>query len=149
MNEEIENILYREDISLADRKTRALAFLIDDFLISLVVYLSFSHMFTANMNNEELIEVVKSILFEIIFLKILYQTFFVMKYGATIGKVVMKIRVIEISTLKNPNILVALNRAIFRIISHIFYGLGFLWGMFDSAYQTWHDKTARTLVINA
>lgn len=148
MNEEIENILYREDISLADRKNRAMAFFIDDFLISLVIYLSFSNMFTANMNNEELIEVIKSILFEIVFLKILYQTFFVMKYGATIGKVVMKIRVIDINTLENPNILVALNRAIFRIISHVFYGLGFLWGMFDPARQTWHDKTAKTLVTN-
>jgi uncharacterized RDD family membrane protein YckC len=71
-----------------------------------------------------------------------------MQYGATLGKIAMKIRVIEIKTLQNPSIVSALNRAIFRIISEMLLYLGFLWGMFDPARQTWHDKTARTLVVN-
>jgi uncharacterized RDD family membrane protein YckC len=60
----------------------------------------------------------------------------------------MKIRVIDIQNLSNPNVLVALNRAIFRIISEMLFYLGFLWGMMDPNRQTWHDKTARTLVVN-
>lgn len=75
--------------------------------------------------------------------------FFVMQYGATIGKIMMKIKVIEISTLDNPSWLSALNRGIFRVISEMFLYLGFLWGMMDPARQTWHDKTAKTLVVDA
>ncbi|MDQ7059804.1 MAG: RDD family protein [Sulfurimonas sp.] len=71
-----------------------------------------------------------------------------MQYGASIGKIVMKIRVIEIKVLNNPNVLVALNRAIFRILSEMLFYLGFLWGMLDPSRQTWHDKTAKTLVVN-
>ena len=82
-------------------------------------------------------------------MKIVYQTFFVMQYGATLGKLAVKIKVIEIATLTNPNILSSLNRAIFRIVSEMLFYLGFLWGMMDPARQTWHDKTAKTLVVDA
>ena len=81
-------------------------------------------------------------------MKIIYQTFFVMNYGATIGKLVMKIRVIEIKTLQFPSVISSLNRAIFRVISEMLFYLGFLWGMMDKSRQSWHDKTAKTLVVN-
>lgn len=149
MNEEIENILHREDIQLASIPKRAMAFLIDDFLISLIIVFSFPEIATPNLTNEQILELVQSILFEIILIKIFYQTFFIMQYGATIGKLAMKIRVIEVKTLQNPNVLSSLNRAIFKIISLMAYGLGYLWGVFDPARQAWHDKTAKTLVVNA
>lgn len=98
---------------------------------------------------EALVEVTNSYVLEYIAIKIIYQTFFLMQYGATLGKIAMKIRVIEIATLDNPNILVALNRAIFRIISEMLFYLGFLWALFDPACQGLHDKTAKTLVIDA
>ena len=60
----------------------------------------------------------------------------------------MKIKVVEIKTLDNPNVLVALNRGIFRVISEMIFYLGFLWGMLDKSRQTWHDKTAKTMVVN-
>ncbi|MEA3523919.1 MAG: RDD family protein, partial [Campylobacterota bacterium] len=77
-----------------------------------------------------------------------YQTFFVMHYGATLGKILMKIQIIEIQTLSHPSLIVSFNRAVFRIISEMLFYLGFLWGSFDPLRQTWHDKTARTLVVN-
>jgi uncharacterized RDD family membrane protein YckC len=49
----------------------------------------------------------------------------------------------------NPSFLISLNRAIFRIISEMLFYLGFVWGAMDAMRQTWHDKTARTLVVNA
>ena len=82
-------------------------------------------------------------------MKIIYQAFFTMQYGASIGKIAMKIRVIEIQTLDNPNVLSSLNRAIFRVVSEMLFYLGFLWGMLNPAKQTWHDNTAKTLVVNA
>jgi len=72
-----------------------------------------------------------------------------MQYGASLGKIAMKIRVIEIETLQKPNVIVSLNRAIVRVISEMFFYLGFIWGMMDPSKQTWHDKSAKTLVVDA
>lgn len=149
MNEEIENILHREGITLADIKKRSLAFFIDEMLLSLLLILALGDSFSGAKNIEEVIALTNQFVFEYMAMKIIYQAFFVMQYGATLGKIAMKIRVIEIQTLQNPNVLVSLNRSIFRIISEMLFYLGFLWGIFDPAKQTWHDKTAKTLVINA
>lgn len=98
---------------------------------------------------EEIIYVTNSFVLEYLFVKIVYQAFFTMQYGASIGKLLMKIKVIEIRTLSNPSVLSSLNRAIFRIVSEMLFYLGFIWGMMQESRQTWHDKTAKTLVINA
>lgn len=149
MNEEIENILHREDITLADIKKRSLAFFIDELLLSFLLVFSLWDSFVNATTVEELISLTNNFVFEYMLIKIIYQTFFVMQYGASLGKLAMKIRVIEIRTLQNPTFASSLNRAIFRIISEMLFYLGFLWGMLDSSRQTWHDKTAKTLVVNA
>lgn len=149
MNEEIESILHREGFTLADTKKRAMAFFIDEMLLSFLLILALYDNFSSATNIEEWINLTNQFVLEFMMMKIVYQAFFVMRYGATIGKIVMKIKVIEIRTLDNPNVLSSLNRAIFRVISEMFLYLGFLWGMMDPARQTWHDKTAKTLVIDA
>lgn len=149
MNEEIQNALHREDITLADTKKRAMAFFIDEMLLSFILIFALWDSFVAAQTMEEVINLTNMFVLEYMSMKIIYQAFFVMQYGATIGKIVMKIRVIEIKTLQNPNVLVSLNRAIFRIVSEMFFYLGFLWGMLNPTRQTWHDKTASTLVVNA
>lgn len=148
MNEEIENILHRENITLADKGKRATAFFIDEVLLSLLLLIALWESFSQATTTEEIILLTNSVVLEYMALKIIYQSFFIMQYGASIGKIVMKIKVIEIQTLQNPNVLVALNRAIFRVLSEMFFYLGFIWGMMDPARQTWHDKTAKTLVVN-
>jgi len=149
LNEEIEKILHREDITLATPAKRSVAFFIDEMLLSFILILAMWHSFVDANTMEELINVTNSFVMEYIAIKIIYQSFFIMQYGATIGKITMKIRIIEIATLDNPNVLVALNRAIFRVISEMLFYLGFLWALLDPARQGWHDKTAKTLVINA
>ena len=149
MNEEIEKILHREDITLASIKSRSMAFFIDEMLLSFLLIVAMWDSFSTAPTVEDIIILTNNFILEYIFMKIVYQAFFVMQYGATIGKLAMKIRVIDIQTLSNPNVVASLNRAIFRIISEMFFYLGFLWGMMDPARQTWHDKTARTLVVNA
>jgi uncharacterized RDD family membrane protein YckC len=149
MNEEIENKLYNEDLTLADTKKRAVAFLIDELLLSFILILSLSDSFANAKTMEEMIHLTNSFVMEYIAIKIIYQAFFVMQYGASLGKIVMKIRVIEIATMQKPSVLSALNRAIFRIISEMLFYLGFLWGLLDPMRQTWHDKTAKTLVVDA
>ena len=148
MNEEIENVLHREGFVLASIKKRAMAFFFDEMLLSFLLIIAMSDSFSNAKTVEEMIILTNNFMFEYLMMKIVYQTFFVMQYGATLGKIAMKIRVIEIATLQNPSFLCSLNRAIFRVISEMLFYLGFLWGMMDPARQTWHDKTAKTLVIN-
>jgi uncharacterized RDD family membrane protein YckC len=61
----------------------------------------------------------------------------------------MKIRIIELSTLSNPSFLSAFNRSVFRVVSEILFYLGFIWAMLDPYRRSWHDRTGKTLVINA
>ncbi|MEA3371899.1 MAG: RDD family protein [Campylobacterota bacterium] len=149
MNEEIQNILHREDMTLAPVKKRAMAFFIDEILLSFLLIIALWDSFTTAETMEEMINLTNTFVLEYMAMKIIYQAFFVMQYGASIGKIVMKIRVVEIKTLDNPNVISALNRAIFRVISEMLFYLGFLWGMLSQTRQTWHDNTAKTLVVNA
>ena len=148
MNEEIEKILYREEISLASIQKRSMAFFIDEMLLSLLLIIALWDSFKVAVTVEDMIMLTNTFVLEYMAMKIIYQTFFVMNYGATIGKLVMKIRVVEIKTLQFPSIISSLNRAIFRVISEMLFYLGFLWGMMDKSRQSWHDKTAKTLVVN-
>ena len=148
MNEEIENILHREEITLADIKKRSIAFFIDEMLLSFLLIVALWDSFVGAKTVEEMINITNMFVLEYMAMKIFYQAFFVMQYGASIGKIIMKIRVIEVKTLQNPSVISALNRGIFRVISEMLFYLGFLWGMMDPSRQAWHDKTAKTLVVN-
>lgn len=149
MNDEIENALHREGMNLASIKKRSMAFLIDEMLLSLILLIALWDQFSSGLNLEETIILTNTFVLEYMLMKIIYQAFFVMHYGASIGKLIMKIKVIEIKTLENPNVLSALNRGIFRVISELIFYLGFLWGMLSPSRQAWHDITAKTLVVDA
>ena len=148
MNEEIENILHREGIVLASNKKRAMAFFIDEMLLSFLLVIALWDSFAQAVTMEQMINITNTFVLEYMLMKIIYQAFFVMQYGASIGKIVMKIRVIELGSIQTPNVIIALNRAIFRVISELLFYLGFLWGLLNPERQTWHDKTAKTLVVN-
>jgi len=149
MKEEIENLLHREDLKLASISKRATAFFIDELLLSMILLAVLWDSFAQLTTLEESIAFTNSFVFEYMVMKILYQSIFVHMYSATLGKMVVKIRVIEIRILSNPSIPSALNRAVFRVISELLFYLGFLWGMLTPERQTWHDLSAKTLVINA
>lgn len=149
MNEEIEERLQRENLQLAKNSKRAFAFFIDEMLLSFILMIALWDSFEKAANIEELLEVTNMFVLEYMALKIIYQAFFIMQYGASLGKIAMKIRVIEIRTLQTPNVISSLNRAIFRVISEMIMYLGFLWGLLDPKRQAWHDKTAQTLVVDA
>lgn len=125
-----------------------MAFFIDEMLLSFLLIVALWDSFKVAVTVEDVINLTNTFVLEYMAMKIIYQTFFVMQYGATIGKIIMKIRVIEIKTLNFPSIISSLNRAIFRVVSEMLFYLGFIWGMMDKSRQSWHDKTAKTLVVN-
>jgi len=148
VNEEIEQKLHSEGITLASTKKRSMAFFIDEMLLSFLLIIALGDSFFQAKTVEEMIILTNQFLLEFIAIKIFYQAFFVMKYGATLGKIAMKIRIVEVNTLQTPNVIVALNRSIIRIISEMMFYLGYIWGMMDPNRQAWHDKSAKTLVVD-
>ena len=148
MDEKLDSLLEREHLTLASIRQRTAAFGIDEVLLSLILMVILWGPITKAATLEDMIALTNSFLLEYMSIKIVYQTFFTMQYGATIGKIIMKIRVIEIATLSNPSFLSAFNRSVFRIISEILFYLGFVWAMLDPYRRSWHDRSGRTLVIN-
>jgi uncharacterized RDD family membrane protein YckC len=149
MNDEIDGLLHREGLKLSSIQSRAAALGIDELLLSLILLVILWDSISTATTAEAMISVINTFFLEYMVIKIVYQTFFTMQYGASIGKIVMKIRVIEIKTLSNPTFVSSFNRSVFRIISETFFYLGFVWGMLNPYRRTLHDLTARTLVVDA
>lgn len=148
---DIDTFLHREGLHKAQISKRAYAFLIDSiFLVILALVINYD-LFTSltPMSSEEDFLFVQTEILKIYLpMAFIYQWFFVALYGATLGKMVMKIRIIDLQTGDTPSVLVALNRSVVRIVSELVMNLGFLWAMLDPNKQGWHDKSARTLVID-
>jgi len=149
MNEEIHNLLEMHQLTLASIFKRFIAFIIDDFLMSVVFIFIIWNDFQKATSSIQMINIMDSYMLVYMLLKIIYQTLFVYMYGATLGKMVMKIKIIEIKTLQKPSLIASFNRAVFRMVSEMIFYLGFLWGVLNPTRQTWHDVTAKTLVIDA
>jgi uncharacterized RDD family membrane protein YckC len=78
----------------------------------------------------------------------LYFSFFEGLYGATIGKLILRMRVI--SSEGDPcSLLQAFDRSVLRIIDGIFFGLVAWINMKPPLYQRLGDKRAGTLVVSA
>ncbi len=148
MNEEIYRLLDREQLFLSSKQKRVSAYLIDELILSVIWLTIIWDAFTGLDSIEEKVLLINSYVLEFMLLKVIYHTFFVMQYAASPGKIFMKIRVLELSTLSTPSFFCALNRASFRILSEAMLYMGFVWGLLDPARQTWHDKTARTVVVD-
>lgn len=79
---------------------------------------------------------------------ILYETILVSQWnGYTVGKKIMGIRVV--SQNGGPvDWVKAFARSVSKILSGMFFGLGYLWMLWDDNSQTWHDKLAETYVVD-
>jgi len=148
-DEQIIERFERENITLATIKRRAFAYTVDEVLISILLTIIFFGKIPQDATYEQTLNLLNSLFSYVILLKIIYQTFFVWYYGATPGKIVFKIRVISTIDLENPSLIYSLNRAIVRIISESLFYVGFLWALTNPKRETWHDKVAKTLVVNA
>jgi uncharacterized RDD family membrane protein YckC len=148
-NDELIEKFESENITLASLQKRGLAYLIDEILISVLFAVIYLDQIPDTMNTEEMIGAINGLFGYVIILKVIYQTYFVWMYGATLGKIAMKIRVISTADLENPSLILSLSRAAFRIISESIFYLGFIWAYLNPKRETWHDRVANTLVINA
>ena len=69
--------------------------------------------------------------------------------GATPGKIALGVRVVDAATGQQPSLPRLVLRFVAYFVSAFPLYLGFLWIAFDRRKQGWHDKIARTIVINS
>lgn len=70
------------------------------------------------------------------------------KYGATVGKKAMNLRVQNQTTGKNLTLIEAILREIVgKFLSAIALLLGYFWMLWDPNKQTWHDKLGKSFVV--
>lgn len=148
MDETIEALLKRHGLALASIPKRGVAFIVDEFLLSMIFMVMLWDTISQADTFESFLFITNAYTLEYLGVKILYQTIFVALYGATLGKMAMRIRVVSMHDGDIPGWPAAFNRAVFRILSEIIFYLGFIWAMFDPANQAWHDRTARTVVVD-
>ncbi len=148
LEEKILDNLERGGLKLTSISKRSFAFLIDDLIVSLLVFIIFYDSIASAKDVREIIFLVNNAFLHIISIKILYHTFFVWHYGATMGKMFFKMRVVDEKNFLKPDFFHSFLRAVVRIVSESLFYLGFLWGVFMETRQTWHDKLAKTLVID-
>lgn len=139
------------NLQLASMRSRAFAYIIDDLIITIIVMAIFwDRIMSVSHDSEAMIYLMQTELVTPLFiLKIVYQTFFVWYYGATIGKIIVKIRVIDANHWGGVSMFAALLRAVGRVFSEMFFYIGFLIGFFNDGRKTFHDFTGKTLVVNA
>lgn len=118
--------------------SRTFALLIDGLLVSLVVgslYRAFD-----SPSLEGVISFVLGATFQIYFLT--------RHHGQTPGKMLLDIRVVRVDG--NP---LTHKDAFLRYVGYslnwLGLGVGWLWAFFDKDHQGWHDKLAKTYVVNA
>lgn len=68
--------------------------------------------------------------------------------GATPGKLLLGIRVVDATTGMLPSHGQALKRLAGYLVNNLLWSLGYLWVAVDSRKQGWHDKLAGTVVVH-
>uniref|UniRef100_UPI004048C0B0 RDD family protein n=1 Tax=Aliarcobacter sp. TaxID=2321116 RepID=UPI004048C0B0 len=138
------------DLQLATMRSRAFAYVIDDLLVTAIIILIFwENISSLSHDMDAMMYLMKTdLVMPLILLKIVYQTFFVWYYGASIGKIIAKIRVIDVNSWGRVSLFSAFLRSFGRIFSEMFFYIGFLIGFFNDGRKTFHDITGRTLVVN-
>ncbi|MDX3959502.1 RDD family protein [Aliarcobacter skirrowii] len=139
-----------ENLQLASMRSRAFAFVIDDLIVTLLISLVYWDSIVAAGNNTEvLISLLSTLVLPLLVLKIIYHTFFIWYYGQTLGKRLAKVRVIDANHWGRVTFFQSFLRSVGRVISELFYYIGFAIAFFNDGRKTFHDFTGKTLVVDA
>ncbi|HSR73543.1 MAG TPA: RDD family protein [Sulfurovum sp.] len=144
-------------LSIASTQKRIASFVIDDIVISVFIFIIFYNQFSEVFSNitvvdQAAIESINAFIAQnivVIFaVKIIYHTVLVWQNGMTLGKYLMKVKVVEMETGRVPGLAKSFLRASIRIPSEVLFYLGFLMAFFVPLRQTLHDKLSHCVVID-
>jgi len=143
------------DYQISTLGKRGTAYFIDDMIVSILLFIIFYNQLVNiyqqvqnSMNFEPLVAYLQENTLIFILLRIIYQTFFVWQNGMTLGKMIMKIKIIEMDSGNTPSFGVAFLRASIRIVSESIFYIGYIMAFFNPMVQTLHDKLAKTVVVD-
>ncbi len=144
-------------LPIASSQKRIASFVIDDIVITLFFIIIFYDQFSAVFSNitvvdEAALESINAFIAQnllvVLSIKLIYHTVLVWQNGMTLGKYLMKIKVIDLETGNTPGFQKALLRASVRIPSEVLFYFGFLMAFFVPLKQTLHDKVSNCVVVN-
>lgn len=81
------------------------------------------------------------------FVGVIFVLFWIYKSG-TPGKMLIKLKIVDETTLEAPTKIQLIIRYLAYFVSFIPFCIGFAWVAFDGKKQGWHDKIAGTVVIS-
>ena len=143
---------------IANIPRRAIAFVIDDIVVSVFFVVIFYDqimmlMSEVSLDDQATVEAmnvfVEQNILVFFMIKIFYHTVLVWQSGMTLGKYIAKIKVIDYQTEYTPSFVKALLRALARVPSELFFYVGFVLAFFTPLRHTFHDKISSCVVINA
>jgi len=97
-------------------------------------------------SNLEVQKIASKFILHYAIIKFLYHTIFVYLYGASLGKLAVKIYCVRADG-SSMDIATAAIRAAVRLISEMIFYMGFLVALFTNSRQSLHDMAAKTLVV--
>lgn len=144
----IEDKIYREKLVLAGIGERFFAFLIDRFLISLVfVVIFWSEIAPLQKDYVSMIGFIEKRFLFFVALDFAYEVVFVFLYGATLGKIALKIKIVSIGIFDRPNLIYSAIRTLAKIVGENLFYAPFFVVFFSPIQQALHDILGKTLVI--
>ncbi|MFT7878773.1 MAG: RDD family protein [Sulfurimonas sp.] len=152
----------RNSLPIAASEKRVISFVIDDIIVSLFFMVIFYDQILAllqaipveqHAQTQLLLEAMNQFvsvnIVWLLALKVLYHTVLIWQNGMTLGKYIMKIRVISLESYEKPTFMAALYRGLLRIPSELVFYLGFVMAFFMPLRQTFHDKFSNCVVVDA
>jgi len=138
-----------DKLIISSSKKRTGAFVIDDIIIGVFIFIIFYEQLINLTTPEAIAKFSSDSFLSIVLLKVIYQTFLIWQNsGKTIGKHIMKIKVVELENGNTPSLQVSLIRAIFRVVSEFIFYVGFLVAFLNPLFQTFHGKVSKTVVVD-
>ena len=128
---------------------RTVAGLVDTFLIILVIFPILIWVYGIEyLNNEHMekgsFDFIINYVFPTIAVILLWKY-----YQATPGKMIFKATIVDAKTGSKPTLKQWIIRYLGYFVSLLPFGLGYFWVAFDKKKQSFHDKLAKTLVIQS
>ena len=127
---------------------RLLAFFVDSLILTVVIALILIGIF--GRNYLQLSVQGKTLWADILFQVVLPAVAAILFWryrGATPGKMLISARIVDAKAYGPPSTGKLIGRYFAYLVSIVPLFLGFLWIAFDKRKQGWHDKLARTVVI--